>query len=261
MSTSQTTSQTISQAIKLENITKEYEILKRSQSIVDFIIKNYALLFQKNEQNSTKKILAIDTISLNVNQGEVLGIVGKNGTGKSTLGKIIGGLIQPTTGKITTTGSVLYLSGHGGFLQKKLTGRENALMIGILNGLSKTEIEKRIAQILELSGLESHFDLPVYTYSKGMVSRLLFSASIYTLPQEIDILILDEVFSSGADFEFSKKALDVVEEYIKNAKTIIMISHNMGLLKKYCTSCILLEGGKISMQDEPKKVIDFYLKL
>jgi teichoic acid transport system ATP-binding protein len=250
----------VPEILELKRIRKEYEISKRSQSILDFIRKQYALLTGSKQSSCSNKIVALETISITVTQGEVVGIIGKNGSGKSTLGKIIGGLIQPTSGNMITHDSVLYLSGHGGILQKKLTGRENAIMIGILNGLSKRQIEKRISKILELSGLEAHFDLPVYTYSKGMVSRLLFSASIYTLPQEIDILILDEVFSSGADFEFSKKALDVVENYIKNAKTIIMISHNMGLIEKYCTRCIILDKGNIKVDGTPKEVIESYLQ-
>jgi ABC-type polysaccharide/polyol phosphate transport system ATPase subunit len=248
--------------IRLSNLNKTFYLTSRSQGIYALLMRsiNTLLKTSKKEQTTSKySIDALKNISLDIEVGEVVGVIGKNGSGKSTLGKVIGGLLKPTSGSLEICGNVLYLSSFGGALQKKLTGRENVYLIGILNGLSRKEIDERIPQILEFSGLGAHFDLPVQIYSKGMLTRLIFSASIHTLPKNLDILILDEVFSTGADIDFSEKALMVVTEYIAHAKTIVFISHNMNLIQKYCSRCILLEKGTVKLDATTKVVVDTYV--
>ena len=198
---------------------------------------------------------ALKGISFEVKKGEIMGIVGKNGSGKSTLLRAIAGIFSADSGSIELeTDSVSLLSIGVGF-QKKLSGRENIILSGMLLGFSEQEVRDKMDEIIKFANLGRFIDMPVKTYSSGMYSKLAFSI---TAVLETDIMLIDEVLSVG-DAKFKKKSYKKMQELIMDEnRTVVIVSHSTETLEKLCTSLLWLHEGEIKMQGDTKTVLDAY---
>ena len=197
---------------------------------------------------------ALKDVSLNLFDGEVLGIIGRNGVGKTTILKIMAGILKPDKGKMEiTTKSITLLSLQVGFVNY-LTGRKNAILSGLMLGLKYSEIEQRMHSIIEFSELEDFIDQPVGTYSSGMRARLGFSTAYYTDP---DILLIDETLGVG-DAEFQKKSAKAMRDKIGSNKTVVLVSHNKNMILDLCDRAVWVEKGISKAEGHAKEVVDLY---
>lgn len=240
---------------------------------VDKISKKFNIDFRKNEgllarvlsffprSSPKRELLALDEASFDTKSGEVVGIIGKNGSGKSTLLKIIAGVYYPSSGEVKTNGTMVYLTGLGQGLVQKLTMRENIFLMGSVMGLAQKDIKKKFDEIVEFSGLKDFVDSKIYQFSSGMVTRLNFSVMIHSLKHHNpDIILLDEVFGAGGDIDFQKKGIEKMEELIKGGAAVIMVSHDLEIIKKYCNKAVLLNKGKTVFMGEPEEAVKKYLE-
>lgn len=200
----------------------------------------------------------LDNVSFDIKKGEFFGIVGRNGSGKSTLLKLMAGIYVPDSGKVVVNGSLTPFIELGVGFNPELTGRENVYLNGALLGFSKSEMQAKYDTIVEFAELEDFMDQKLKNYSSGMQVRLAFSIAIQS---ESDILVLDEVLAVG-DEAFQRKCNDFFEKIKKDkTKTIILVTHSMGNIKRYCDRALLLRDGDIDMISEPDEVADAYSKL
>ncbi len=194
-------------------------------------------------------------MSFSVPEGEIMGIVGKNGSGKSTMLRAIAGIFSPDSGEIDLHGHSVSLLSIGVGFQKALTGRENIVLSGMLLGFSEEQVRAKMDEIIKFAELGRFIDMPVRTYSSGMYSKLAFSI---TAVLESDIMLIDEVLSVG-DVKFKKKSYNKMKQLISNKdRTVIIVSHSSETLKKLCTSLMWLHEGEIKMIGETGKVLDAY---
>ncbi|HTA82474.1 MAG TPA: ABC transporter ATP-binding protein [Bacteroidia bacterium] len=198
---------------------------------------------------------ALRNVHLQVRRGEVLGIIGKNGAGKSTFLKILSHITTPTSGKIKIKGSFASLLEVGSGFHPDLTGRENIYLNGAILGLTKHEIKAHLESIVEFSGIQHHIDSPVKRYSSGMKVRLGFAVAAHLNP---DILIIDEVLAVG-DAEFQAKCLGKIGEVTESGRTVLFVSHNMAAVRSLCTSAIWIDEGKICVTGGTNTVIEQYI--
>ncbi len=256
--------------LKAENISKQYRLglvgtgtlgddLKRwwhrVQGKEDPFLK-VGDVNDRSTKGSSDYVWAIRDINFKVQQGEVLGIIGKNGAGKSTLLKILSRVTTPTTGEIKTRGRIASLLEVGTGFHPELTGRENIYLNGAILGMTKAEIQSKEAEIIDFSGCERYVDTPVKRYSSGMRVRLAFAVAAFLEP---DILVIDEVLAVG-DAEFQKKAIGKMQDISKgDGRTVLFVSHNMAAVKSLCTRAIVLEHGKTVFEGGTDEAIDFYL--
>lgn len=198
---------------------------------------------------------ALRGISFEVKKGEIMGIVGKNGSGKSTLLRAIAGIFSADSGSIELESDSVSLLSIGVGFQKKLGGRENIILSGMLLGFSEQEVRDKMDEIIEFANLGKFIDMPVKTYSSGMYSKLAFSI---TAVLETDIMLIDEVLSVG-DAKFKKKSYKKMQELIMDEnRTVVIVSHSTETLEKLCTSLLWLHEGEIKMQGDTKTVLDAY---
>lgn len=198
---------------------------------------------------------ALRDISFEVKKGEIMGIVGKNGSGKSTLLRAIAGIFSADSGSIELESDSVSLLSIGVGFQKKLSGRENIILSGMLLGFSEQEVRDKMDEIIEFANLGKFIDMPVKTYSSGMYSKLAFSI---TAVLETDIMLIDEVLSVG-DAKFKKKSYKKMQELIMDEnRTVVIVSHSTETLEKLCTSLLWLHEGEIKMQGDTKTVLDAY---
>lgn len=198
---------------------------------------------------------ALRGISFEVKKGEIMGIVGKNGSGKSTLLRAIAGIFSADSGSIELESDSVSLLSIGVGFQKKLSGRENIILSGMLLGFSEQEVRDKMDEIIEFANLGKFIDMPVKTYSSGMYSKLAFSI---TAVLETDIMLIDEVLSVG-DVKFKKKSYKKMQELIMDEnRTVVIVSHSTETLEKLCTSLLWLHEGEIKMQGDTKTVLDAY---
>lgn len=198
---------------------------------------------------------ALRGISFEVKKGEIMGIVGKNGSGKSTLLRAIAGIFSADSGSIELESDSVSLLSIGVGFQKKLSGRENIILSGMLLGFSEQEVRDKMDEIIEFANLGKFIDMPVKTYSSGMYSKLAFSI---TAVLETDIMLIDEVLSVG-DAKFKKKSYKKMQELIMDEnRTVVTVSHSTETLEKLCTSLLWLHEGEIKMQGDTKTVLDAY---
>ena len=198
---------------------------------------------------------ALRGISFEVKKGEIMGIVGKNGSGKSTLLRAIAGIFSADSGSIELESDSVSLLSIGVGFQKKLSGRENIILSGMLLGFSEQEVRDKMDEIIEFANLGKFIDMPVKTYSSGMYSKLAFSI---TEVLETDIMLIDEVLSVG-DAKFKKKSYKKMQELIMDEnRTVVIVSHSTETLEKLCTSLLWLHEGEIKMQGDTKTVLDAY---
>lgn len=233
-------------AIKVENLTIRYKSLK------SFSIKKSFFQLKKNEREIVE---AVRKVSFEVPKGQILGIIGKNGSGKSTMLKALARIFSPDEGYIDTYGNSISLLSIGVGFQKELSGRENIMLSGMLMGFSKKEIKEKMEEIIKFAGVGKFIDMPVRTYSSGMYSKLAFSI---TAILETDIILIDEVLSVG-DQRFKKKSLRKMKSLINDEnRTVVIVSHSMSTLRKLCEKVMWMNDGEIVMLGDAEEVLDKY---
>jgi len=198
---------------------------------------------------------ALKGVSFDVAKGRTYGIIGRNGSGKSTMLKCVAGITRPTRGTVTVNGRISALIELGAGFHPEISGRENVFINGIMLGLSKKEITKRFDEIVRFAELEDFIDAPVKTYSSGMYMRLGFAVAIHVDP---DVLLVDEVLAVG-DEGFTHKCLDKFGEFRRRGKTILLVTHSLGLVERFCDEALWLEGGKVRATGDPRRVVGAYV--
>jgi lipopolysaccharide transport system ATP-binding protein len=238
--------------VKFENVTKYYTLLNTGG------IKNFILnFFKEYKKIKSNRFLALENISFEVKDKDVVGIIGKNGAGKSTTLGLIAGVLKPTSGSVKVNGRIAPLLELGAGFHPDLTGRENIILNGILLGMTKKEILSKLDSIIEFSELGEFIDQPIRIYSSGMMSRLGFSVAVHTNP---DILLIDEVLSVG-DFKFQEKSKNKIYEFKEKGKTIIFVSHDVGMVEELCDKVVLIHKHKLLYQGDVKKGVELYEQL
>ena len=197
---------------------------------------------------------ALKDVSLTIEQGQVVGIVGRNGSGKSTLLKIMAQITAPTTGEMRLNGRTGTLLEVGTGFHPELSGRENIFLNGAILGMSRAEIARKFDEIVDFSGVEAFIDTPVKRYSSGMHTRLAFSIAAHLDPE---ILIIDEVLAVG-DAEFQRKCLAKMRDVTSDGRTVVFVSHSMTTVTSLCTRCVLLDKGVVKAIDKPRAIADLY---
>jgi lipopolysaccharide transport system ATP-binding protein len=261
----------MSTAIKFENISKQYRLgLVSTQTLSHDLNRWWKMNIQGKEdpylkigevndrahKGTSDYVWALKDINFEVQQGDVLGIIGKNGAGKSTLLKILSKVTTPTTGTIKAAGRIASLLEVGTGFHPEMTGRENIFMNGAIMGMTKAEITRKLDEIVDFSGVERYLDTPVKRYSSGMTVRLGFAIAAHLEPE---ILVVDEVLAVG-DAEFQKKAIGKMQDVSKGeGRTVLFVSHNMGSLSRLCTRGVLLQNGCLVYNGSIEKTIEYYL--
>jgi ABC-type polysaccharide/polyol phosphate transport system ATPase subunit len=198
---------------------------------------------------------ALDGVSFEVRRGSTFGVIGENGSGKSTLLKLVAGITRPTRGELAVDGRISALIELGAGFHPEISGRENVSINGIMLGLTRREVERRFDEIVEFAELQDFIDAPVKTYSSGMYMRLGFAVAIHVDP---DVLLVDEVLAVG-DEAFTRKCLDKLAEFRRRGKTILFVTHSLGLVEKMCDDALWLRHGTVADRGDPKRVVDAYL--
>jgi ABC-type polysaccharide/polyol phosphate transport system ATPase subunit len=198
---------------------------------------------------------ALQGVSFQVPKGSTYGIVGRNGSGKSTLLKCVAGITKPTSGRVTVNGRISALIELGAGFHPEISGRENVFINGIMLGLSKREVARRFDEIVEFAELEDFIDAPVKTYSSGMYMRLGFAVAIHVDP---DVLLVDEVLAVG-DEGFTHKCLDKFADFRRRGKTILLVTHALGLVERFCDEALWVDGGRAKASGDPRRVVGAYV--
>lgn len=242
--------------IEVEHLTKIYRLGNLHGSYLTFRDSITQLFKTKTNQGKKHYIKALDDVNLSIDKGEKIGIIGKNGAGKSTFLKILSRITYPTQGSVILRGRVASLLEVGTGFHGELTGRENVYLNGAILGMKRYEINQKFDEIVDFSGVEKFIDTPVKHYSSGMQMRLAFAVSAFL---DADILLVDEVLAVG-DAEFQKKCLGKMDE-ISNTqgRTIIFVSHNLNAISNLCEKSILFVNGHLDTFDATTKVIDKYI--
>jgi ABC-type polysaccharide/polyol phosphate transport system ATPase subunit len=240
-------------AIELSHVTKIY----RRYSGRQFATLKSALLQRSilRDLSPDETFPALHDVSFTVPRGATYGVIGRNGSGKSTALKIVAGITKPTTGRVTVSGRISALIELGAGFHPEISGRENVFINGIMLGLSKREIARRFDEIIEFAELRDFIDAPVKTYSSGMYMRLGFAVAINVDP---DVLLVDEVLAVG-DEGFTHKCLDKFAEFKRLGKTILLVTHSLGLIERFCDDAIWLDAGRAQTHGDPRRVVDAYL--
>jgi lipopolysaccharide transport system ATP-binding protein len=254
-------------AIHIENLSKEYRLGSIGHGALYMDLKSWwCRLRGKEDPNSrldlgvsgddgARTFWALKEVSLEVEQGKVLGIIGRNGAGKSTLLKIISRITAPTTGEVKIKGRVASLLEVGTGFHPELTGAENVFLNGAILGMTKAEVKSKFDEIVDFSGVGKFIDTPVKRYSSGMYVRLAFAVGAHLEPE---ILLVDEVLAVG-DAGFQKKCLGKMNEVSREGRTVLFVSHNLDAVSNLCDRVIWLEGGEIFLDGPAQEVAPAYL--
>jgi ABC-type polysaccharide/polyol phosphate transport system ATPase subunit len=241
-------------AIELTDVTKIYRRYARRRQFAT--LKSAILsgsLISHLEPDET--FPALQDVSFSVPPGRTYGILGRNGSGKSTVLKLVAGITKPTRGTVKVRGRISALIELGAGFHPEISGRENVYINGIMLGLSKREITRRFDEIVEFAELEEFIDAPVKTYSSGMYMRLGFAVAIHVDP---DVLLIDEVLAVG-DEGFTHKCLDKFAEFRRRGKTILLVTHALNLVERFCDEALWLDGGRVRAAGDPKRVVGAYI--
>ena len=236
--------------IRVSNVTKSYRLYRRQR---DRLWESLGLDFKKNY----KEKHALNGVSFEVRRGETVGIIGTNGSGKSTMLKLITGVLTPTAGKIEVEGRISALLELGAGFNMEYTGIENIYLNGTMIGFTKEEIDQRLQSIIDFADIGDYINQPVKSYSSGMFVRLAFAVAINIDPE---ILIVDEALSVG-DVFFQSKCYRKFEEFKRDGKTILFVSHDLSAISRYCDRAVLLNQGDKIYEGTPKEAIDIYKKV
>ena len=238
-------------AIRVNNLSKKFRLRQSGGRSLKASVIDRLLHRERRED-----FWALQDINFRVNKGEILGIIGPNGSGKTTLLSIMAKTMVPTTGSVEVEGNVSSLLELGAGFHPDLTGEENIFLNASIMGIPRREVEAKYDQIVEFSGLSHFIDTPIKFYSSGMVVRLGFSVAIEVDP---DILIIDEVLAVG-DESFQKKSGKRIQDFMEKGKTIVVVSHDMNMIRKFCRRAIHLEEGKIINQGPVSDVVENYIR-
>jgi ABC-type polysaccharide/polyol phosphate transport system ATPase subunit len=241
-------------AIELTNASKIYQRYGHRRQ---FATLKSALLSRSlvRDLNPTETFSAVKNVSFRVPQGQTLGVIGRNGSGKSTLLKLVAGITKPTTGTVKVNGRISALIELGAGFHPEISGRENVFINGIMLGLTKREITRRFDEIVDFAEMKEFIDAPVKNYSSGMYMRLGFAVAIHVDP---DVLLVDEVLAVG-DEGFTHKCLDKFAEFKRRGKTILLVTHSLGLVEKFCDEALWMDAGQMKVQGDPKRVVGAYI--
>jgi ABC-type polysaccharide/polyol phosphate transport system ATPase subunit len=241
-------------AIEATDVTKVY---RRYAHKRQFATLKSALLSRSliRDLNPDETFHALDGVSFRVPRGSTYAIVGRNGSGKSTMLKCIAGITKPTSGQVMVTGRISALIELGAGFHPEISGRENVFINGIMLGLTKREIARRFDEIVEFAELEPFIDAPVKTYSSGMYMRLGFAVAIHVDP---DVLLVDEVLAVG-DEGFTHKCLDKFAEFRRRGKTILLVTHSLGLVERFCDEALWIDAGRARAAGDPRRVVGAYI--
>jgi ABC-type polysaccharide/polyol phosphate transport system ATPase subunit len=240
-------------AIELQEVTKIYRRYGGRQ----FATLKSALLQRSilRDLSPTETFPALQNVSFTVPQGRTYGVIGRNGSGKSTALKLVAGITKPTSGTVTVRGRISALIELGAGFHPEISGRENVFINAVMLGLSKREITRRFDDIVEFAELQDFIDAPVKTYSSGMYMRLGFAVAIHVDPE---VLLVDEVLAVG-DQGFTLKCLDKFAEFRRRNKTILLVTHSLDLVEKFCDQALWLDKGQTKAEGEPKRVVASYI--
>lgn len=241
-------------AIGFKNVTKNYQITKGKYGLLSEKFGDL-FSFSKKRLKEKNKVTALRNVSFSIKSGETVGIIGRNGAGKSTILKLVSKISYPNGGKVQVTGRIGAFIELGAGLHPELSGRENIFLYGAILGMKKKEVEEKFNEIVDFAEIRKFLDVTIKKYSSGMYSRLGFSVCAFCDP---DILLVDEVLAVG-DVNFQKKCLDKMRSFAKK-KTIIFVSHDLNAIKSICKTVIYLEKGRVKKMGNPRDVIKTYLK-
>jgi len=238
--------------VRFENVVQRFRVIQERPNTLR---EAFAHMFRS--RSSYRNFEALKGVSFSIGDGEAVGIVGRNGSGKSTILKIIAGVYRPTAGAVHMSGKVAALIELGAGFHSDLTGRENILLNGLLLGLSKREIRAREQQIVEFSELGEFIDSPLKQYSTGMFMRLGFAIATEVDP---DILLIDEILAVG-DHAFQQKCQARIDDFRRHGKTIVFVSHDAMAVRQICQRALLIHEGRLLADGTPDEVLDRYEEL
>jgi lipopolysaccharide transport system ATP-binding protein len=249
----------MSNALEVQELSKRYRIGQMQAAygtLRDSVTRTAARLAGREQGHTRQEIWALRDVSFTVREGEVLGVIGRNGAGKSTLLKVLTRITAPTSGRAVIRGRVGSLLEVGTGFNSELTGRENVFLNGSILGMKRREIQRKLDDIIEFSGIEKFMDTPVKRYSSGMYVRLAFSVAAHLEPE---ILLVDEVLAVG-DAEFQQRCLGRMETFSGTGRTVLFVSHNMQTINQLCDRAIWIDGGRIVEDGDPSDVVTHYLR-
>lgn len=238
-------------AIRVNNVSKVFKLPHEKNTSIKSAVVNF---YKRNKNYERQR--ALDDVSFEIKKGEFFGIVGRNGSGKSTLLKLLAGIYAPTNGTVDVNGSLTPFIELGVGFNPELTGRGNVYLNGALLGFSRKEMQAMYKDIVEFAELEKFMDQKLKNYSSGMQVRLAFSIAVRA---QSDILILDEVLAVG-DASFQRKCYDYFKQIKKTDKTVVLVSHDMDAIKKFCSRAALITQGTVSLVGNPDQVSELYTK-
>ena len=243
--------------LRMEHVYKKFRKGEVYNSLRDLIPALTGKMFRQSESNQTdaRDFWALQDISFELKRGESLGVIGQNGAGKSTILKILSGIMRPTRGSLFVDGRISALIEVAAGFHQDLTGRENVYLNGTILGMSKREIDSKMDQIIDFSGIEDFIDTPVKRYSSGMYARLGFAVAAHVDP---DVLIVDEVLSVG-DYVFQQKCMDRMKSILARGTTVLFVSHNVKAITELCAKSLLLKHGELAMLGPTDEVVRGYL--
>jgi lipopolysaccharide transport system ATP-binding protein len=247
--------------IRVEGLSKKYVLGHQSEgrsqykSLRDVVAEGARSMFRRKERSVQDEFWALRDVDFEIRQGDRVGIIGRNGAGKSTLLKVLSRIVEPTTGRIGIKGRVASLLEVGTGFHPELTGRENIYLNGAILGMSRREIDRKFDEIVAFAEVERFLDTPVKRYSSGMYVRLAFAVAAHLEPE---ILIVDEVLAVG-DAQFQKKCLGKMEDVGKEGRTVIFVSHTMGIITQLCNKGIYLQQGSVASQGDINDVVTQYV--
>ena len=241
-------------AIEVSRVSKIY---RRFTHRKQFATLKSALLSRSLIKNlrPDETFTALNDVSLTVPKGRTLGVIGRNGSGKSTLLKLVAGITKPSTGTVKVDGRISALIELGAGFHPEISGRENVFINGIMLGLTKREVTERFDEIVEFAEMKEFIDAPVKTYSSGMYMRLGFAVAIHVDPE---VLLVDEVLAVG-DEGFTHKCLDKFAEFKRRGKTILLVTHSLGMVERFCDEALWLDAGRIKGSGDPKRIVGAYI--
>ena len=235
--------------IQFDDVVQRFRVIQERH---DTLREAFAKIRQR--RTTYHEFEAVKHVSFQISKGEVVGLIGRNGSGKSTILKLVAGVYVPTSGRVEVQGSIAPLIELGAGFHHELTGRENIMLNGLLLGLSKRQVQEREARIIEFAELGEFIDSPIKQYSSGMYMRLAFSVATEVDP---DILIVDEILGVG-DGGFREKCFDRIRQFRSSGKTILMVSHDMINMRDFCDRVLLIHNGALIEQGEPSYVVNCY---
>ena len=237
--------------ISVKNVSMKFDLgIEKDNSFKNKFIS----IFDRKRRKKKEFFWALSDVSFEVQKGEVIGLIGSNGAGKSTMLKVVCGVMKPTKGKVSVSGTIAPMIELGAGFDQELTARENIYLNGAVLGYSKKFLDEKFNEIVEFSELQDFLDVPIKNFSSGMIAKLAFSISTVVSP---DILIVDEILSVG-DIKFQEKSLNKMMELIKGGTTVLFVSHSLESIRSICDRVVWLEHGKVVQIGDAKKVCDEY---